>query len=222
MSSPLLIAVLGAESTGKTTLAAALPARLAQLSGLRATWVPELLREWCERFGRTPQPHEQAPLMRATHERITAAAATHDIVVCDTTALMTAVYSQVVFGDASLRPRAIELQRRMHATLLMALDLPWVADGIQRDGPQVQPVVDTLLREWLAGAGLPWSLVAGQGEARLDNAIDALAPLLRPRSAPGSGLFTRLDAREGQAGAARWRRCDCDDPACERALLHRV
>jgi nicotinamide riboside kinase len=216
MTEALRIAILGAESTGKTTLAAALAPRLAQDTGLRVAWVPELLREWCEHVGRTPQAHEQAAILRAQHERIEAAAAAHDVVICDTTALLTAVYSRMVFGDRTLDERAVALHRRMSMTLLTALDLPWVADGLQRDGPQVREPVDTMLREFLIGHGLPWSLVAGQGAARLEAAVDALAPLLRPQSAPRSGLFTRLHGRNAEAAARPWSCEHCDDPACER------
>jgi nicotinamide riboside kinase len=177
----LRIAIVGAESTGKTTLAATLAQRLAAETGLAVAWVPELLREWCERFGRTPQAHEQAELLQGQHERIETAAAAHELVICDTTALMTAVYSRMIFGDRSLEARALALHRRIDHTLLTALDLPWVADGVQRDGPQVREPVDALVRELLRAHRLPWSLVSGQGDARVDCAIDALAPLLRAR-----------------------------------------
>ena len=175
----LRVAIIGAESTGKTTLAAALAPRLAQRTGLRVTWVPEVLREWCDSVGRTPHVHEQASLLRAQHERIEAAAADHDLVICDTTALMTAVYSRMVFGDRSLDERAATLHRKMSLTLLTAVDLPWIADGQQRDGPQVRAPVDAALRELLQSHGLPWTLVEGVGPARLQHAADAAAPLLR-------------------------------------------
>ncbi len=216
----LRIALLGAESTGKTTLAAALAPRLAQDTGLRVAWVPELLREWCDHVGRTPQVHEQASILRGQHERIEAAAASHDVVVCDTTALMTAVYSRIVFGDRSLDARAVDLHRRMDLTLLTALDLPWVADP-QRDGPQVRVPVDNALRELLNGNGLPWSAVAGSGAARLEAAVDAVAPLLRPAAAPGSGLFSRLAGRDAEAARQPWRCENCDDPGCEHRLFGR-
>ena len=45
----LRLAIVGAESTGKTVLARALAERLAPLTGLRCAWVGEWLREWCER-----------------------------------------------------------------------------------------------------------------------------------------------------------------------------
>jgi nicotinamide riboside kinase len=175
------IAVLGAESTGKTTLAAALATRLAQDTGLRVAWVPEWLRLWCDENGRTPRQDEQVAIGLAQHARIEAAAATHAIVVCDTTALMTAVYSRVVFGDRSLDEQAAALHQRMDLTLLTALDLPWVADGVQRDGPQVRGPVDSAVRELLAAHGLPWSVVGGHGAARVAQAMVAVLPCLRER-----------------------------------------
>ena len=190
MAEALLIAILGAESTGKTTLAIALAERLAADTGLRVACVDEWLRVWCERAGRTPRADEQAAIAAAQHERIEAAAAAHDIVVCDTTALATAVYSRLLFGDDSLQVPAVALHRPIALTLLTAADLPWVADGLQRDGPQVRAPVDTLLRAWLLAHRLPFTPVAGLGAARLEAALDAVAPLVRARqharpAAPG-------------------------------------
>lgn len=181
-SRALIIAILGAESTGKTTLAAALAARLASTGMPRATWVPEVLREWCDTQGRTPRRDEQAGILQAQNERIAAAAASHDVVVCDTTGLMTAVYSRLVFNDRSLDAPAIAQQRGLALSLLTALDLPWVADGHQRDGPQVREPVDNTLRELLRAHALPFAVVGGQAEQRVAQALAAVAPLARARA----------------------------------------
>ena len=209
MAEALRVALVGAECTGKTQLAELLAPRLARNTGLRVAWVPEHLRQWCDQVGRTPLAHEQASILRAQHERIEAAAATHDIVVCDTTALMTAVYSRFIFGDRTLEQRALALQQRMAMTLLMAVDLAWVADGHQRDGAHVREPVDTMLRELLMAHHLPWAVVSGQGPARLESAVDALAPLLRPAAGPGSGLFTRLAGRHAASSRNKRWGCDC-------------
>ncbi len=220
----LLVAIVGAESTGKTTLAAALAERLAHDSGrpgLRVAWVPEVLREWCNHTGRTPLAHEQASIMRAQHERLNAAAETHEVVICDTTALMTAVYSRIVFGDRSLDERAVALHRRAGLTLLTALDLPWVADGLQRDGPHVREPVDNALRELMNQHGIGYAVVAGSGEARLHNALAATLPLLHAEEAPAgarrNGIFTGLATSGAHSRGARWA-CECCVPAYERAL----
>lgn len=226
MAEALCIAIVGAESTGKTTLAEALATSLAADTGRRVAWVPELLREWCAHSGRTPLVHEQASILRAQHERIDAAAASHDIVVCDTTALMTAVYSRIVFNDRSLDERAATLhRRRMAATLLTAIDLPWVADGLQRDGPQVQGPVDAALRELMQVHGIDYAVVSGVGEARVQHARAAVAPLLpltptlRNSAAerPGKGLFTSLGSATPRDAHRVWS-CECCLPDQERAL----
>ena len=55
----LRIAIVGAESTGKSELAQALARHLASDFGLRAACVGEYLREWCDAHGRTPRADEQ-------------------------------------------------------------------------------------------------------------------------------------------------------------------
>ncbi len=192
---PLCIAVVGAESTGKTELAAALAGRLAQATGRRATWVPEQLREWCDRAGRTPRADEQRAILRAQDAAVAAALAGHDIVVADTAPLMIAVYSRLLFGDRSLDTEAVACHRRYAATLLTALDLPWVADGLQRDGPHVRVPVDDALRSALASAGIGHAVVGGVGEARLAQALRALRPLIGAVDAVAA-------VEEGDAGAA--------------------
>ncbi|MFO1293952.1 MAG: ATP-binding protein [Rubrivivax sp.] len=183
----LRIAIVGAESTGKTTLAAALVGALGASGHWRVALVDEWLRAWCVHAGRTPRADEQHAIAEEQHRRIEAAAAGHDIVVCDTTALMTTVYSRLLFDDRSLDARAYELHRTSALTLLTALDLPWVADGLQRDGPQVRAPVDALVRAWLSERALPFAVVGGQGPARLAQARAALRPLLGQHAAGPQG-----------------------------------
>lgn len=219
MSGALVIAVVGAESTGKTTLAAALAQRIAADTGLRCTPVDEHLRHWCEAAGRTPRIDEQRGIAEAQQRRIADAAASHEVVVADTTALMIAVYSRLVFGDRSLDAWAGAAHKAgVAATLVTALDLPWTPDGLQRDGPHVRAPVDSMLRELMAAHGIGWSLVSGQGEQRLANALDAVTPLLAGRAGAGSGLFTRLAAREAAQPVWQWVCETCDVPDCEHAL----
>lgn len=216
----LKIAIVGAESTGKSALAQNLTPRLMAETGLSCVAVPEFLREWCEQAGRTPRPEEQAGIAAEQARRIEAAAAQHELVLCDTTPLMVAVYSQQLFADRSLLPMALEFQRRCDLTLLTALDLPWAADPM-RDGPHAQGPTDALLRAALLGAGLGWSVVAGRGIARQEAALSALTPLLTRRTTPGRGLFTRLQARQEAMPQQAWFCSECDVPECEHASLYR-
>ncbi|MEO7854724.1 MAG: AAA family ATPase [Rubrivivax sp.] len=160
---------------------------------------------------RTPLIHEQAAIAAEQTRRIGAAAAGHDIVVADTTALMIAVYSDWVFADRSLYAAALAAQQGCTLTLLTALDLPWRPDGLQRDGEHVREPVDALLRTALQQGGIGYSVISGQGADRLASARAAIAPALRTRQ------------RSPLEHSPRWRHvCDrCGDPDCERHLLSR-
>ena len=221
-AAPLRIAIVGAESTGKSALAHALAAALAQEFGLRCRVVDEWLREWCLLRGRTPRAEEQMDIAREHARRIDEAAAQAgaDVLVCDTTPLMVAVYSDLLFDDRALEPVARDCQRTMDATLLTSLDLPWIADGLMRDGPHVRVPVDARVRARLADWGTPWSLVGGSGPARVACALDVLRPLLRlrARAVRSSGLFSRLVDSESGPPAPRWVCERCDDPACEHLM----
>ena len=216
---PLRIAIVGAESTGKSELARALADALATEFGLRCRVVDEFLREWCDRNGRTPRADEQMDIAREHARRIVAATGSSDVdvLLCDTTPLMVAVYSDLLFDDRALQPVARDCQRTMDITLLTSLDLPWVADGLQRDGPHVREPVDTRVRALLAEWGTTWSLVSGSGPARVTSALDALRPLLRGRARAGrsTGLFSRLLGSLEGPPAAPWVCERCDDPGCE-------
>ena len=176
-----VVALLGAESTGKTTLCAEIGAALAD-RGWRAAVVGEALREFCDAHARTPRRDEQAAIAATQSARIDAAAARHEIVVADTSALMIAVYSDFLFADAGLYPDALAAQRRCDLTLVTALDLPWQPDGLQRDGAHVRAPVDGLLRSALAGAGIAFATIAGVRSERVEAALGAIDAALATRS----------------------------------------
>ena len=166
------VALLGAESTGKTQLARHLTAHfIAQ--GATATLITEVLREWCDREGRTPRREEQDGIAREQARRADEAPAV-DWLIADTTPLMIAIYSDLLFGDRSLYDFALVHQRSYDITLVTGLDLPWVADGHQRDGPQVREPVDALLRAALAGGGIAYHVIYGHGAERLRHALLAI------------------------------------------------
>ncbi len=203
--SAFVITLLGAESTGKTTLAHRLGAALAA-RGERVAVVEEYLREFCVREARMPLVHEQRLIAAEQTRRIAAAAASHDVVVADTSALMIAVYSDHVFGDTSLYEEALAAHARADLTLLTALDLPWQADGPIRDGPHVREPVDAKVRAALARAALAWAVLFGQGEARLDNALAAVERARNPADRDdGRPRWQWVCERCGEAGCERHR-----------------
>jgi nicotinamide riboside kinase len=165
-SEPRLICLIGAECTGKTTLAQGLAHRMGGL------WVPEHLRRFTEQHGRTPNRHEQLSILdEQVLQEAAALAAAHrqpcTWVFCDTAPLLTAIYSDCVFADASLYPQAHSLHARYALTLLLEPDIPWVADGLQRDGISQRATVHALIERALAELARPVVRISGSKEERL-------------------------------------------------------
>ena len=175
-SEPRLICIIGAECTGKTTLAQALSARMGGL------WVPEYLRHFTEVQGRTPEQHEQLSILQ---EQVRREATALEIageqpcawVFCDTAPLLTAIYSDCMFADASLYPPAHGLQARYALTLLLEPDIPWEADGLQRDGVLQRATVHVRIEHTLAERAWPHVRIAGSKEQRLLAAEKAVLSL---------------------------------------------
>jgi nicotinamide riboside kinase len=205
------IALLGAESTGKTQLAHELTRHLLA-RGKRVCVVPELLREWCTREGRTPRPEEQLAIAREQESRVDAARDSADIVVADTTALMVAIYAGMLFPDGEICRFALESQRRYDATLVTGLDLPWVPDGLHRDAGAPREDVDALVRTLLQRAGVAFQVVYGEGPQRLAHALQALA---------AADVLATGSAAPAQGTRRPWVwACEkCSDPECEHRLF---
>jgi nicotinamide riboside kinase len=171
---PQLICIIGAESTGKTTLARILAAHF------DCPWVPEYLREFCDTHARTPAAGEQSLILETQHmaeltAQHCAAQRESPFVFCDTAPLLTAIYSDFIFGDPSLYGRARALHSRYALTLLLATDLAWVADGLQRDGEQVREPITQMIHHELDKLAAPFVTIIGQGEDRISSAIEALS-----------------------------------------------
>ena len=207
----ITVALLGGESSGKTSLGLALTQQLNAL-GVSTVLVPEHLRAWCEREGRAPRAHEQGAIAEEQSRSIEAAMQSGvQVVVADTTALVVAAYSERVFNDPSLLPSSLAAQKRFSLSLLMGLDLPWQADGLFRDGPGMRADVDAVLRRELQSADVPFQTVYGTKTARLQHALRAVGVLLsRPLVAHDPLL---------ESGTGRWTCENCSDPECERRLF---
>jgi NadR type nicotinamide-nucleotide adenylyltransferase len=120
------IAILGGESSGKTTLAAALAKHL------EAVWVPEYGRElWEKQQGVL----SEKDLDRIAHEQIRredeASRQANRYLFCDTSPLTTMGYSLWMFGKVNPELAALAL-RPYHAIVLCRPDFPFVQDGTRR------------------------------------------------------------------------------------------
>jgi NadR type nicotinamide-nucleotide adenylyltransferase len=156
------VAILGAESTGKSTLAAELAAHYGTL------WVPEYLREFVETHGRTPHEHEQFFIANTQVSYETRALKrARSFLFCDTTPLMTALYSRFYFGRVDAPLEALAVTHAYDFTIVTPPDSPWVPDGLQRESPEVRQAIHEQLLATLSSMAVPYLLVDGSVEERV-------------------------------------------------------
>jgi HTH-type transcriptional regulator, transcriptional repressor of NAD biosynthesis genes len=121
------LALLGGESSGKTTLAQALAA------ALHTVWVPEYGRELWEALRRTLTAPELVQVAQQQIQREDQLALqARDWLICDTTPLTTLQYCLHDHGDAPAALHAMA-QRRYDLVVLCHADFDFVQDGCRRD-----------------------------------------------------------------------------------------
>ena len=168
-----LITVVGGESTGKSTLAAALG------DLLPAAVVTEFLRDWVVTRGRVPLPAEQAAVMAGHRAAEVSALQRADRtgqpwVVSDSGPLMTAVYSLQYYDDAALLPQALEWTTQSDTVVWCQDDFPWQPDP-QRDGAHARAVSQQILAAIFAEhPELPVLVVAGTFAERIAVVLSAV------------------------------------------------
>lgn len=222
------IALLGAESTGKSDLGEQLE-RHFMAQGKSVQHIPEYLREWCDARQRTPRMDEQHGITTEQIRQINAALPC-DYLIADTTALMVAIYSDLLFDDTSLYDLAVHFQKSFDVTLLMGLDIPWIADGIQRDGAHMREPVDTKIRAALTRSGIHFQVVYGLGENRLQHALQCLNLVTKDTATKNTAIQIESQSQhqdkpqsESQFRKLRNWVCErCSDPECEHRLFQNL
>lgn len=166
-----MVALIGGECTGKSTLAADLAA------ALPGVVIPEALRQWCLDHGRTPRRDEQRAMMALQISAEEAARSEgYPWLVCDPATLMTAVYSDIYFDDDSLLDDAIAHADEAYDCIIWCdRDLPWQPDEGQRDGVEWRDRAHDLLAAVLPRLTIPVVLVSGPPPERVESALSFLS-----------------------------------------------
>ncbi|MGW1591499.1 AAA family ATPase [Streptomyces sp. NPDC002386] len=195
------VVVLGAESTGTTTLSHDLAEALRERGGPHALtrWVPEYGRELtvaklavaralAARRG-LPEPTVfdlewsdadfESVAARQSAEEERAARAGGPVLVCDTDALATTVWQERYVGRATEAVHVLSDAMPPRALYLLTdhEGVPFHDDGL-RDGEAVRPWMTERFRKVLARRGVPWQEVRGDRSTRLRLALEAVDRLL--------------------------------------------
>lgn len=166
------VVVVGVESTGKTTLAAALAERLER------PLVAEQARPWLTARGGRYEEADLATLATLQARAEADARWQGGPVVADTDLVVLRIWAEAKYGRCD--PAIVErLSGRAPAVYLLPVpDLPWEADPLRETpGAEARRALHGRYRALLDELARPWAEVSGQGPARLDAALAALAAL---------------------------------------------
>jgi HTH-type transcriptional repressor of NAD biosynthesis genes len=174
------ISVVGAESTGTTTLARQLA------DHYRTVWVPEYGREYCEKLQaagvdlwkyqwRSEEFIEIARRQQELEDGLAREA--NRILICDTDVLSTGIWHERYMKARSPEVEGIAAAHQHDLYLLTNCDLPFVQDGL-RDGESIREWMTQRFVQVLTERGLPWIEISGCGSQRLEVAIREVGKLL--------------------------------------------
>ncbi|MCC6269697.1 MAG: AAA family ATPase [Microbacteriaceae bacterium] len=171
------VVVLGAESTGSTTLAEALAHEL------HTHWVPEYGREYSliREGGPFAEWHtEEFDLVvdrQIAREWAARRTAPVPVIVCDTDVLATALWHERYLGAPAPQILATAKVHRPTFYVLTGDDIPFVQDGI-RDGEHLRHEMAERFRTTLRAQSVPFIEVRGSVAERVAIALAALRPVL--------------------------------------------
>ncbi|HEX9030312.1 MAG TPA: AAA family ATPase [Streptosporangiaceae bacterium] len=216
------VVVVGAESTGTSTIAEALAAEYRRRSGgwARTRCVSEAGRDYTVTkwqrarteaavAGRPDPPLEELKWTRADFDAIAAeqtrreneaAAAGSPLLVCDTDAFATSVWERRYLSGRArgLQPWATtELPRRDVYLLTSHEGVPWQDDGLREGDLMIRAEMTGWFACALTGAGHSWVLLTGSVAERLALAVRVTDAVLARRAAFGPAI---TDALAGGGG----------------------
>lgn len=171
------VCVLGAESTGTTTLASALAKCFCTI------WVEEFGREYSELksagidFTWHTQEFEMIASEQARRED-EAACRANRVLICDTNAFATTLWHRRYLGGHSPAVEEIARQGRCDLYLLTGDEIPFVQDGL-RDGEKIRHEMHRWFEEALGAQAVPWHILRGPNETRVRAAASLILELFK-------------------------------------------
>ena len=165
---PLIIGIVGPESTGKSTLTNALA------KYYHVEYVPEMAREYLNQLGRDYQIEDLKKIASLqlnaenTHRKLNL-----EIVLCDTTLLVIKIWSEYKYHQCDQWILKAEKESKYDLFLLTDIDLPWVEDPL-REHPHERATLFSIYYRSLIQKKQPFKVIFGNEKERLERAINAI------------------------------------------------
>jgi HTH-type transcriptional regulator, transcriptional repressor of NAD biosynthesis genes len=162
------ICLVGAESTGKTTLAELLA------NYYNTIWVPEYGRTYCEekwKNGIITDIWSSDEFVKIAEEQIIrediAAKSANTVLICDTDAFATSIWHERYIGTLNNEVEMLACFRHYDLYILTGDEIPFVQDGL-RDGENIRHWMHDRFVSKLTETSRKWKLVSGSIEERLN------------------------------------------------------
>lgn len=182
------ICIVGAESTGTTTLAQALAAEF------NTNWVPEYGREyWIRKLEEgtetewTTEDFFNVAFEQARREDLAAQTA-NKVLFCDTDPLATSIWHERYLKRRSPELEIVALARNYILYILTGDEIPFVQDGF-RDGEHIRHWMHSQFVARFDEFNIPYLLVSGSHEARLELASEAIRKIILASQWPTTRSF---------------------------------
>ncbi|WP_214227159.1 ATP-binding protein [Pedobacter sp. B4-66] len=168
------IAIVGPESTGKSTITQQLAKHYNTL------WVPEYARYYCAGLTEPCNLQDEVNMFHGqlALEDSILAIAEKDLIFCDTTFITVKIWSDEVFGETPQIVLDALPKYNYDLYLLMDIDLPWQEDPL-RDFPHKREHFMQVWHKELNTLKATYVIVSGQSDDRLNNAIAAVETFLK-------------------------------------------
>lgn len=186
---PIKIAVIGPESTGKSTLCEKLAAHY------NCLWCPEFAREYLQTHGTKYNYDDLLTIAKGqislekkyigkTKNRLeknnTSLIPHHSsLLFIDTEMYVMKVWNEFVFGKCHRFVLDQIVQRKYDLFLLCNVDLPWIKDDL-REYPDIETrkKIYRIYKDIMINQPVPWIDVSGEYDVRLKKAIDAVEQII--------------------------------------------
>lgn len=168
------VVIIGPESTGKSTLSAALAA------AFNTNWSPEFARDYLEQLKRNYHEAdlwEMAKGQLALEQKMAQTA--NRLLFCDTDLYVIKVWSEAKYGRCDRRILEEIARRKYDFYLLTDIDIPWQPDPL-REHPETKDR-QYFYRQYLdlvQQSNTPFVRISGDQVTRLNVAISAVQSLL--------------------------------------------
>lgn len=171
------VCILGAESTGSTTLARALAEHF------QTRWVAEFGRDYsANKMARNDSTWmtEEFTHIAEQQNRMEnkAACEANRLLICDTNAFATTLWHRRYMGFASKALEEVARRGRCDLYLLTGDEIPFVQDGL-RDGEHIRHEMHRWFEEALCVQAIPWALLRGSHEQRVAEASRLIRDLFK-------------------------------------------